>query len=177
MNLDYISRQLGQLQIVRRLPDVDVQSEQLVNRAIDVISAALKYLAVQIRHSANPLGVLGMHCTISTNIIGNLGTTLVKGDSNRKSVEIGLERAVVEFNQVLQHFGVGMGLATYELVVQSHDVGVRNLDVGVRNLEINTRTLEVVERITLTVSYSLIPGQVSVLTFSSQNSIRTSNLK
>jgi hypothetical protein len=58
-NLDYISRQLGLLEIIKRLPDTGVQPDQLVNRTVDVFSAALMYLAIHIRHESNRLGVMG----------------------------------------------------------------------------------------------------------------------
>ena len=58
--LDYISRQLGQLDIIKQLPDTVVRSHQLVNRATDVLSAALKYIAVHIRHASNPRGAIGI---------------------------------------------------------------------------------------------------------------------
>jgi hypothetical protein len=57
--LDYISRQLGQLDIVKRLPNAGVPSDQLVNRAMDVLSTSLKYLAVHIHRESAHLGVIG----------------------------------------------------------------------------------------------------------------------
>ena len=58
--MDYISRQLGLLEIVNRLPDTGVEPDALVNKIVDVLSATLMYLAVQIRHESNRLGVLGI---------------------------------------------------------------------------------------------------------------------
>jgi len=58
--LDYISRQLGQLQIIESLPTVNVPSQALINSAMDVRSAVMRYLAVQIRHESNALGVVGI---------------------------------------------------------------------------------------------------------------------
>ena len=62
MKLDYISRQLGLLEITNRLPDAGVQSDALINRTMDVFSAALMYLAIHIRNESNRLGVLGKSC-------------------------------------------------------------------------------------------------------------------
>jgi hypothetical protein len=56
---EYISRQLAQLEIVKNLPDADVSSDHLVNRAMDVLSASLMYMAIQIRHEAGYFGVAG----------------------------------------------------------------------------------------------------------------------
>lgn len=59
MNLDYISRQLGRLEIIQRLPEIGAQSNQIANRALDVLSSALQYLAVHIQHESTRLGILG----------------------------------------------------------------------------------------------------------------------
>jgi hypothetical protein len=58
-NLDFICQQLEQLEIVDVLPDDLQQREILVNRAMDVRSASMSYLAVNIRHDATPLGSIG----------------------------------------------------------------------------------------------------------------------
>jgi len=58
--LDYMYRHLGQLAVVDDLPDIMVPSIPLSNRALDVKSAALIYLAVHIRHQGNRLGITGM---------------------------------------------------------------------------------------------------------------------
>jgi len=63
--LDYISRQLGQLQITKRLPTVNVPSQALINSAMDVRSAVMRYLAVQIRGQSNALGWTGTDDCIS----------------------------------------------------------------------------------------------------------------
>lgn len=57
--LDYISRQLEGLEIIERLPEAGVKTEQLVNRALDVLSASLNYLSVHIGHESGRLGILG----------------------------------------------------------------------------------------------------------------------
>jgi hypothetical protein len=58
--LDYIARQLEQLEIINRLPDAGVRSDQLVNRAIDVFSASLCYLALHIQKASARLGAVGI---------------------------------------------------------------------------------------------------------------------
>jgi hypothetical protein len=57
--LDYMYRQLGQLEIVAvdNLPETVVPSKALLNRSLDVKSAALLYLSVHIRHEGN--GIIG----------------------------------------------------------------------------------------------------------------------
>jgi hypothetical protein len=58
--LDYIHRQLGQLEVVDNLPDSSVPATALINRSIDVKSAALAYVAMHIRHESGRLGALGI---------------------------------------------------------------------------------------------------------------------
>jgi hypothetical protein len=57
--LDYLSHQFAHLELVNILPGDLEQREFLVNRALDVRSASMMYLAVRIRHDATPLGILG----------------------------------------------------------------------------------------------------------------------
>lgn len=56
--LDYISQQLGQLEIIKSLPEAGVPPDQLVNRSLDVLSAAIDYLAVHIRRESARLGII-----------------------------------------------------------------------------------------------------------------------
>jgi len=58
--VDYICRQLAQLSVLESLPDGHVQPEQLMNRATDILSAVLTYLAIHIRHEPGPFGVVGI---------------------------------------------------------------------------------------------------------------------
>jgi len=53
-------QQWEQLQVVQSLPADIEQAEMVLNRAMDVRSASLMYLAVHIRHDSTPLGSLGM---------------------------------------------------------------------------------------------------------------------
>ena len=57
--LDYISRRLGQLDIIRNLPDTEVLSEELINSALDVQSASMIYLTVHVRYSSSHFGIAG----------------------------------------------------------------------------------------------------------------------
>lgn len=58
--IDYISRQLGRLEIITQLPDADFRTDELVNRAVDVLSASLNYIAVNVRYESSRLGTFGM---------------------------------------------------------------------------------------------------------------------
>ena len=57
--LDYISRQLIQLEIIKQLPDARARPDKVINRATDVLSAAFCYIDDRIRREANRLGILG----------------------------------------------------------------------------------------------------------------------
>lgn len=57
--LDYISRQIVQLDITRQLPDIRTSIAPLMNRATDVLSAAFCYLDVRICREAHRFGIFG----------------------------------------------------------------------------------------------------------------------
>jgi hypothetical protein len=58
--LDFISRQLGQLEVAEELPSAGVPSEHLINCVMEVHSAVMIYLAVLIRYESKLGGVMGM---------------------------------------------------------------------------------------------------------------------
>jgi hypothetical protein len=64
--LEYLSQQFAHLELVNVLPSDLEQREFVVNRALDVRSASMKYLAVSIRHNETSLGTPGIHCIVST---------------------------------------------------------------------------------------------------------------
>jgi len=57
--LEYIQRQLGQLNVLKDLPRTYNFSPTLENRALDVKSGVLTYIAVHICREGNQLGILG----------------------------------------------------------------------------------------------------------------------
>jgi hypothetical protein len=58
--LEYLSQQFAHLELMNVLPDDLEQREFVANRALDVRSASMMYLAVMIRHDATPLGTPGI---------------------------------------------------------------------------------------------------------------------
>ena len=115
--LDFISRQLGQLQIITALPATTVPSHTLVNSAMDVRSAVMGYLAVQIRHESIALGIVGRHSQrFRVEYLGKVVTTFTAGDDERNGVNAALESAVRDFNAALSHYGHGVGFKTFETV-------------------------------------------------------------
>lgn len=57
--LEYLYQQSEQLAIVEVLPDDIEQTETLTNRALDVRTASMVFLAAHICHDKTPLGTLG----------------------------------------------------------------------------------------------------------------------
>lgn len=57
--LEYIRNQVGQLDVVGKIP-LDIQGrDSIVNRAMDARSACMMYLATHLKHEANRLGLIG----------------------------------------------------------------------------------------------------------------------
>ena len=57
--LDYMYRQFEQLEILRDLPKDLERCEFIFRRAMDIRSSFMNYLAINIRHKATTLGVVG----------------------------------------------------------------------------------------------------------------------
>jgi len=57
--LEYLSQQFAHLEMVKVLPNDLEQREFVANRALDVRSASMTYLAFMICHDATPLGTPG----------------------------------------------------------------------------------------------------------------------
>ena len=57
--LEYLSHQFAHLELVNVLPADLEQRDFVTNRALDVRSASMIYLAITIRHDATPLGTPG----------------------------------------------------------------------------------------------------------------------
>jgi hypothetical protein len=57
--LDYLCQQLGELDVTTLLPDDVEQRDILINRAIDVRTACMRYLTSHILHDATPGGIIG----------------------------------------------------------------------------------------------------------------------
>jgi hypothetical protein len=66
-SLDYISQQLEQLTILDSLPQDLKQREIVINRAMDVRSASMLFLAVNIRHDSTSLGIPGTFTSLMSD--------------------------------------------------------------------------------------------------------------
>jgi hypothetical protein len=65
--LDYLFQLFSHLKIVKVLPEDLEQRDFVVNRALDVRSASMIYLAVMIRHDSTPFGTPGITPDYSIN--------------------------------------------------------------------------------------------------------------
>jgi hypothetical protein len=63
--LDYLCQQLGELDVTSILPDDVERRDILINRAIDVRTACMRYLTSHILHDATPLGIIGNVSSVS----------------------------------------------------------------------------------------------------------------
>ena len=57
--LDYIARELARVNIIKKLPNNDVEFIALAYRVMDVRSAVITYIAVHIRRESNMMGIMG----------------------------------------------------------------------------------------------------------------------
>jgi hypothetical protein len=114
--IEYISRQLAQLEIVKDLPDVDVNSDHLVNRAMDVLSASLMYMAIQIRHEAGYFGVPGELYSpiLGLQVVGSIISVAVKGKDKLDPTEQTLKKAIDGFYNALSHFGHHVSFKSFD---------------------------------------------------------------
>jgi hypothetical protein len=135
--VEYICRQLEQLDIIKHIPDADVPPDYLINRATDVLSATLTYLAVHIHHQPGRFGVIGrLPNSRLTDFVGAIVGTIIKGDEESVAVDTELQDAVAEFNSALTNFASRIGFRTFQVGTQTLEVSMRGLDVGMRTLEI-----------------------------------------
>ena len=103
--------------------DAKLQSDQLINTAMDVFSACLMYLAIHIDHECNRLGVIGIAWFRTyVNVKGSIGTTVVKGQEAFANVETGLGNSVEEFHRTLSHYAHDVQFRAFEMGSQTLDV-------------------------------------------------------
>jgi len=96
-----------------------VHTDDLVNRAMDVRSASLKYIAVHIRHESQYFGIAGIYLPLncrSLTSVGRVAMTIFTGDNACNSACTILKEAIAEFNASLSIFGHSVGIKTLEEV-------------------------------------------------------------
>ena len=113
----HIYRQLGELNVVTDLPNTDIPPTALINRALDVKSAVLTYLAVHICHESSRLGIIGIFSFFSPLfMLGNMASAIFKGTEDCDSARLELESAIQEFNSALSHYAYRIGFKTFQRV-------------------------------------------------------------
>jgi hypothetical protein len=81
---------------------------------MDVRSAVLNYLAVHIRRESKTFGIIGKCHVLIFVDVGNIATTLVKGDMDCEAATRDLQAAVTEFNSALILFNASMSFQTVQ---------------------------------------------------------------
>jgi hypothetical protein len=94
-----------------------VKTDQLVNRATDVLSGSLNFLSLHICHESKRLGFLGKrHAGYYLISLGSVTATFFAGEKDFESAETALKNAVDEFNSSIMQFGHGVGFKVFDLL-------------------------------------------------------------
>ena len=106
-------QQLEQLAILDDLPDDLEQREFVINRALDVRSASMLYLAINIRHDSTSLGIPGKVIKV-----------FFTGDEKITDSKVYLEKCVDSYSRALSNIvGVRMLIKVWEMVKGVHSLG------------------------------------------------------
>lgn len=100
------------MRIAGKLATKDLDCVGLGYRAMDVRTAVLNYLAVHIRRESK--GLIGESYFPFPADVGNVTTTLLKGDMDCEAATRDLQAAVTEFNSALILLNTGMAFYTIQ---------------------------------------------------------------
>jgi len=115
--LDYFVQQLEELEVVSVLPDDIDQRDYILNRALDVRSASMLYLAVHLRHRSTPLGTLGSsNFSFNAYISGRVFKTFFIGDEKITDSEKYLNASVASYGRALSSIHARVSIKSYELL-------------------------------------------------------------
>jgi len=115
--LDYFVQQLEELEVVSVLPDDIDQRDYILNRALDVRSASMLYLAVHLRHRSTPLGTLGSsNFSFNAYISGRVFKTFFIGDEKITDSEKYLSASVASYGRALGSIHARVSIKSYELL-------------------------------------------------------------
>ena len=108
---------MEQLAVLNALPDDLDNADFVLNRALDVRSAAMLYLALVIRNEATSFGIPGMNlCSLTLNSPGRIVKVFFNGDSITDS-EVYLETCVKNYTQALNNIvGIRLIIQVREIV-------------------------------------------------------------
>lgn len=100
--LEEMCRIYAGLQTLETWPD-ELQYEPLLNRALDIRSSFMQYLAVQIKHANTPLGKVGMLCFIMpANFLGRVAKVFATGSESLTDATTDVKIAVDNYTRELQ---------------------------------------------------------------------------
>ena len=116
--LEYLSQQFAHLEMVNVLPDDLEQREFVANRALDVRSGSMLYLAFIIRHDATPLGTPGMALWyLHLTRLGKVVRTFFLGDVEITDSKAYLDDCVESYSKALHDIvGIHMIIKVWEIV-------------------------------------------------------------
>ena len=114
--LDFMCQQLEQLEVIDSVPKDLEQRDILINRALDVRSACMQYLAANIRHDATRFGSPGTFSAVNIKLIvsGKVFKTFFTGDDNLNNSMADLKSWIDNYRSTLSniHLRVSCTLVT-----------------------------------------------------------------
>ena len=116
--LDYLCQQLGELDVATILPDDIERRDVVINRAIDVRTACMRYLTSHIR--ATPSGTIGdashFGCaSIVVNCLGKVTKRIFKDERITDAVSH-LKFSIDSYNNALGNINLRINIKLYELL-------------------------------------------------------------
>lgn len=120
--LNFMYQQLEQLEILDILPEELEQRESVISRAIDVRSAAMIYLAVNIYHQTTPLGDMGKVSLRLSNLTssGKVFKTFFVGDEKITNSTEYLKTSIDDYCRVLNNIHARISIKSYQLHIEGH---------------------------------------------------------
>ena len=116
--MDYLCQQLGELDVTTILPGDVERREVVINRATDVRTACMRYLASHIRHDAIPMGTIGYLSQLRSSLIdsGKVTKTVFRGDEETADATLKLKSSVESFNKALSNIHLRISIKNHELL-------------------------------------------------------------
>lgn len=62
---EVLSRLFGELKVIKQIPEDLQYGDEVINRAIEIRTASMKYIAVTIHHLSTPFGTIGNYTTLN----------------------------------------------------------------------------------------------------------------
>ena len=100
------------------LPDDVERCEVVMNRAIDVRTACMRYLTAHIHHDAIPMGTIGNLACFGWSLIdlGKVTKTVFRGDARIVDAKLNLKASIDSYNDALGNINLRIVIKAYELL-------------------------------------------------------------